>query len=115
MPISQAGIKKSVNGVELTLYPISVLADRLSMTLETSRSTQTIRKWEVAGIIPPAIFRVGNKRLYAMEQIDCICKVAEECNIRQGASIELTQFSIRVFNELRVVNRELLGKGGENQ
>lgn len=113
MPISQTGIKKTVNGVELTLYPISVLADRLSMTLETARTTQTIRKWEVAGIIPPAIFRVGNKRLYTMEQIDCICKVAEECNIRQGASLGLTQFSIKVFEEMRIVNRNILSGGGE--
>lgn len=110
MPISQSGIKKTFNGVELTLYPISVLADRLSMTLETSRSTQTIRKWEVNGVIPPAIFRVGNKRLYTMEQIDCICEVAEECNIRQGASLELTQFSMKLFDRMREVNRKILNK-----
>lgn len=110
MPISQTGIKKTVNGKELTLYPISVLADRLSMTLESPRTTQTIRKWELNGVIPPAIFRVGNKRLYTMEQIDCICRVAEECDIRQGASLGLTQFSLKLFEELRKVNREILNE-----
>ena len=83
MPMSPKGKVLNINGRDITLYPISVLAQRLTKALKDERTTQTLRKWEVKGVIPPAIFRAGQKRLYAKEQIDCICKIAKECNIRQ--------------------------------
>jgi hypothetical protein len=110
MPISMEGKEYNINGKTLTLFPISALAKNLSEALGDERTTQTIRKWEVQGIIPPAIFRVGQKRLYAKEQIDIICKIAKECNIRQGVSLSLTNFSVKVFEEMRIINRKLLGK-----
>lgn len=110
MPILPEGKEYNINGNKLTLYPISVLATKLSEALGDERTTQTIRKWEVQGIIPPAIFRVGQKRLYAQEQIDCICRIAKECNIRQGVSLSLTNFSVRLFQEMKIINRKLLGK-----
>lgn len=110
MPILPTGKEYTINGKKLTLYPISVLAKELSEALGDERTTQTIRKWEVQGIIPPAIFRTGQKRLYAKEQIETICRIAKECNIRQGVSMSLTNFSVRVFEELKEVNKKLLGK-----
>lgn len=110
MPILPEGKEYNINGKKHMLYPISVLAKSLSDALGDERTTQTIRKWEVQGIIPPAIFRVGQKRLYAQEQIDIICNIAKECNIRQGVSLSLTNFSVRVFEEMRAINRKLLGK-----
>lgn len=110
MPISPTGKKYNINGKELTLYPISVLAKRLSKALGDERTTQTIRKWEKNGVIPPAIFRVGQKRLYAKEQMEVICRVAKECGIRQGVAISLTNFSVRVFEEMKEVNNKLIGK-----
>lgn len=110
MPILPEGKKYTFNGKQVTLYPISVLAKNLSEALGDERTTQTIRKWEVQGIIPPAIFRAGQKRLYTREQIDAICKIAKECNIRQGVSLSLTSFSVRVYAELKEINKKLLGK-----
>lgn len=46
------------NGEKIKLYPINVLANELG------RTSQTIRKWEVAGILPKPIFKI---------------KMAEEC------------------------------------
>jgi DNA-binding transcriptional MerR regulator len=110
MPILPKGKTYNINGKDMTLYPISVLAKSLSEAIGDERTTQTVRKWEVQGIIPPAIFRVGQKRLYAREQIDAICKIAKDCNIRQGVSLTLTNFSVRVYQELKIVNKKLLGK-----
>lgn len=39
------------NGEKIKLYPINVLANELG------RTSQTIRKWEVAGILPKPIFK----------------------------------------------------------
>lgn len=108
MPMSPKGKVYNVRGKEFRLFPISVLASELSKALGTERTTQTIRKWESKGILPYATFRTGNKRLYTMEQIKCICRVAKEENIRQGYSLSLTNFSIRVEEELRKINRKLL-------
>lgn len=110
MPISKEGKEYTFNGKKLMLYPISVLAEKLSEALGDGRTTQTIRKWEVNKVIPPAIFRVGQKRLYTMEQIETICKVAKECGIKQGYSLALTNFSVRVWEEMRLLNRKYLGK-----
>ena len=109
MPLSKDGKVYRVKGKEVTLYPISTLAERLSKTLKDTRSTQTIRKWEAKGVLPPATFRIKGKRLYAEEQIKAICKVAKECKIKQGSSIALTNFIERVREELSKVNKELLG------
>lgn len=107
MALSKSGKVYKVKGQDVVLYPISVLAERLSKTLKQTRSTQTIRKWEAKGILPPATFRVKDKRLYSDEQIDAICRVAKKCKLRQGSPIELTDFIETVREELRKVNKEL--------
>jgi hypothetical protein len=105
MPISREGREYKYRDKKLTVYPISVLAEKLSEALGEDRTTQTIRKWEVNKVIPPAIFRVGQKRVYTIEQIEIICKVAKECGIKQGYSLSLTNFSTRVWDEMRELNR----------
>lgn len=97
-----------IKGKKMYLYPISYLAKKLSEELGSERTPQTIRKWEKEGIIPPAIFRVGGRRLYHEKQIEVICKCAKEAGIKQGASLALTDFSINVWEEMRKVNKELL-------
>jgi hypothetical protein len=92
---------------DIMLYPISYLAFKLSKALKDERTTQTIRKWEVNGVIPPSIFRIGTKRLYSAEQVETICRVAKECNIRQGSSASLSEFSNKIFVELKKVNDKL--------
>lgn len=108
IPLKQDGKVYNINGKKMRLFPISTLAQKLSEALGVERTTQTVRKWEKKGVIPPATFRSGEKRLYSMEQIGVICKVAKEENIRQGYSLNMTNFSKRVEQELRKVNKKLL-------
>lgn len=90
-----------VNDTELELHYISTLANALG------RTTQTVRKWEIAGVIPNSCFRDNyNRRLYTMEQIAIIVEIAEECYIKQGESIANTSFSKKVHRALEEHNKK---------
>lgn len=90
-----------INGEEVTLYPISRLAHELG------RTTQTIRKWEIAGILPLPIFKDKNgRRLYSLEQIEVIVDCAIKSNVRQGYSVLNTNFSPRVHDALEKLNQK---------
>jgi len=103
MPFDQNGSIYSYKGRDVVLYPVSRLTKALSEA-GYPRSVQTIRLWEANNVMPPTIFRVGNKRMYTQEQIDVITAVAVECNITQGARIELTGFPERVYEELEALH-----------
>lgn len=103
MPLKEEGKVYKFNGENIALYPIGRLVSELGRA-GYPRDSQTIRKWETSGVTPPCYFRVGGKRLYSKEQIATYCKVAEECNIRQGYSIAMTDFSARIWEELEQVN-----------
>ena len=95
------------NGKKVILYPVSVLSEALG------RSNQTIRKWEIAGILPRTMFEDSRKcRLYSKEQIDIIVKCAEECQITQGSSISRTLFKKMVHEELSKLAKKYLRKRG---
>lgn len=95
--------KVKIKGEEIDLYYISALADALG------RTTQTIRKWEIAGVIPNSCFRdKGKNRLYTKEQIDIIVEIAEECYIKQGSSIADTSFSKKVHKALEEHNKRYI-------
>lgn len=83
----------SPTGKSTTLYNIGTLAEALG------RTSQTVRKWEIAGIIPPTPFKQKGKRLYCKEHIDAIVGCAEKCKITQGSTISQTSFSKRVYEE----------------
>ena len=68
-----------ITGRSTTLYNIGVVAEAIG------RTSQTIRKWEVGGVIPPTPFRQKGKRLYSKEHIDVIVKCAEQAKIMQGS------------------------------
>lgn len=88
-----------INGEELELFYVDKLASELG------RTPQTIRKWEVSGILPKPIFKdKNNRRLYSQEQIDAIVECAERSNVRQGYSVANTNFSVRVFKALNEIN-----------
>ncbi len=88
-----------ITGRETTLYNIGVVAEAIG------RTSQTIRKWEVGGIIPPTPFRQRGKRLYSKEHIDAIVKCAESIRIRQGSSSAVyTTFSKKLYEEFAKVN-----------
>lgn len=93
-----------INGEEVNLFYIERLASELG------RTPQTIRKWEVSGILPKPIFRDKlGRRLYSLEQIDTIVECAEKSNVRQGYSVANTNFSIRVHNALNELNKKYIG------
>ena len=80
-------------GKQTTLYNIAVLAEAVG------RTSQTIRKWEVAGIIPPTPFKQNGRRLYSKEHIDAVVKCAESSHIMQGSLISNTAFSKKLQRE----------------
>lgn len=90
-------------GEELDLYYIGTLAEMLG------RTTQTVRKWEVSGILPDSLFRDKlGRRMYTLEQIQTIVECAEQSNVRQGYSVANTNFSPRVYKALEEVNKKYL-------
>lgn len=103
MPLKEEGKVYRIKDEQLVLYPIAKLVSELEKA-GYPRDAQTIRKWETSGVTPPCLFRFGGKRLYSKEQIETYCRVAEECNIRQGFSIAMTDFSSRIWEELDMVN-----------
>lgn len=93
------------NGQTIELFYIGRLASALG------RTTNTIRKWEISGVIPDTCFRdkVGS-RLYSQEQIDAIVKCAEKANIKQGLTIANTSFSVWVHKEMNDLREKYMKK-----
>lgn len=93
------------NGEEVEVFYIGYLANALG------RSSGTIRKWEISGVIPDSCFRDSNgRRMYTQEQIDVIVRCAEKAKISQGLSIANTSFSNWVHRELDELRKKYLGK-----
>ena len=83
------------NGEVIDLFYIGALA------LSLGRSVPTIRKWEIAGIIPATCFKDSmGCRLYSQEQIDIITDVATEETIAQGKPISRTNFTSKCEKRL---------------
>ena len=87
-----------ITGRSTTLYNIGVVAEAIG------RTSQTIRKWEVGGVIPPTPFRQKGKRIYSKEHIDAIVKCAEKAKIMQGSKTSQTTFSNNLYKEFQKVN-----------
>ena len=98
---------KLPNGEVIKLFYIGTLASALG------RSTNAIRKWEIAGVIPDPCFKDElGRRLYSQEQIDAIVQCAERAKIKQGLSIANTSFSTWVHKELAIL-RDKYANGGK--
>ena len=110
IPLQIDGKEYVIQGIgKIKLFPIAKLSQALT-DVDIPRDTQTIRKWEIKGVIPPAIFRSGHKRLFSKEQIECIVRLAKECNIKQGSSISNTEFIQRIWDELGKINAKYIEK-----
>ena len=93
------------SGEEIELFYIGKLA------YELGRSSQTIRKWEISGVLPDPMFRDKfNKRLYSQEQVDLILKSAFEAKIKQGESLANTSFEAKVHRRLAKLKTKYLGE-----
>jgi len=105
MPVKDSK-KIKINDKEYELFYISALAYALG------RSEQTIRKWEIAGVIPNTLFKDKfGRRMYTQTQIDIIVSIAEECKIKQGLSIANTSFSTKVHKALAEHNKIYMKRG----
>ena len=93
----------SPTGVHTKLYNIQVLADELG------RTPQTVRKWEIGGIIPPTPFTIKGRRFYSEEHIQAIVDSAEKSKIKPGKSLGNTQFSNRCYKEFERLNKLFFG------
>lgn len=72
----------TIGGKELEMFTLGVLAKCLD------RDSQTVRKWELNGIIPQATYRsASNHRLYTRRQIEAIVQCVRKHNIRAGLPI----------------------------
>lgn len=95
---------KLPNGEEIELFYIGTLAAALG------RTPNTIRKWEISGVIPDPLFKDAHgHRLYSKEQIDAIVKCAERAKIAQGYSIANTSFSEWCYKEMEKLKEKYKG------
>ena len=93
------------NGETIELFYIGTLASALG------RTTNTVRKWEIAGVIPDPCFQDPyGRRLYSQEQIDAIVNCAERAKIKQGSSIANTSFSQWCHKELEKLKEKYKGE-----
>ena len=110
MPLSIEGKYYDIKGLgRIKLFPISKISQALT-DIDCPRDTQTIRKWEKNGVMPATLFRMGKKRLYTQEQVDCVVKIVTECQIRQGRNISDTDFVKRIWEEMSALNTEYKNK-----
>ena len=90
--------KSPITGRETTLYNIATVAEALG------RTSQTVRKWEIGGIIPKTPFKSNKQRLYAEEHIDALIRCAEKVHLMQGSKGSRGRFSKYAFEEFQKVN-----------
>lgn len=81
----------SPTGKQTTLYNIATAAEAIG------RCAQTLRKWEVGGIIPMTPFKLHGRRMYSTEHIDALVECAEQSKIRPGTRIQDTAFSKHMY------------------
>lgn len=94
----------TLNGEQVKLYEIGVLAERLG------RTSITIRSWEDKGIIPKSEFRSkSGRRLYTQEQIEVIHYWAKKDKIMRGRSFCLTNFSVHCHRHFEALHNKYFG------
>lgn len=93
-----------LNGNKVRLFYIGSLAKAMN------RTTTSIRIWESRGIIPESWFKDKfGKRLYTKEQIDIIVQCAEECDIKQGRKMSMTDFSAKCHERFDELHNKYFG------
>jgi len=108
MPLLTDGKEYEIDKIgKIILFPISKISQALT-DAGYPRDTQTIRKWEGAGILPKTPFRHGGKRLYSQEHVDIIVKAVVECNLTQGTAFHFTPFKETIAKYWVEVNRKLV-------
>jgi len=95
-----------VKGKKVTFYTIGEFASFIE------RDSQTIRKWEYKGVLPPTVFkRRTGVRIYPEAQVFCVKKLIKKFKLQQGKPIP-EEFKIAVAEASREITAEIL-KGGD--
>ena len=91
------------NGIKTKLYTIGSLASALG------RSSATVRKWEISGILPKTPFKSSaGRRLYTQEQIGAVVAVAETVKIGQGKDMHKSDFGRKCEKEFNKLNEKYM-------
>ena len=102
-------LTKLPNGDTIYLYDTAHLAFALG------RTYNTIRQWEIAGILPSTPFRGNDRnrptytRLYTQEHIDVVVMYAEKYKTQKGRWISGTPFSKKCFEAFAELQKKYLG------
>lgn len=99
----------SPTGVKTYLYNIATAAEAIG------RTAQTLRKWEVSGVIPVSPFKVGGRRMYSDEHIDALVELAEKHHIRPGVKIQDTTFSSNMYKRYQEIYNKFFVKNTEKE
>lgn len=97
----------SPTGRKTFLYSIGTAAQSIA------RSPQTLRKWEVGGIIPLTPFKMHGNRMYSTEHIDALVECAEKSHIRPGTRIQDTAFSSNMYKRYQEIYDLFFTKSNE--
>ena len=91
-----------ITGRETDLWHIGTLA------VAIGRQPSTIRKWEMAGFIPPTPFRTPNgARLYTTEHVDVFVQCCNLYKVAQGRKMS-NYFKRRLREEFKRINDKFL-------
>lgn len=100
--------KSPITGKETDLWHIGTLA------VAIGRKSSTIRKWEMAGFIPPTPFRTPNgARLYTTEHVNVFVQCVELYKVTQGKKISAF-FKRRLREEFKKINNSFFIKEDED-
>lgn len=94
------------DGQDIEFFFIGALATAMG------RSSNTIRRWISAGIIPASSYRMnsasvkGQRRLWTRAEIEGIARIAREEGLPEGRNVNSTEFPQRVKELFRVLKKE---------
>lgn len=95
-----------VKGKKVTFYTIGEFANMIE------RDSQTIRKWEYKGVLPPTVFkRRTGVRIYPEALVMQVKKLTKKYKLQQGKPIP-EEFKKAVAEACKDVTAEIL-RGGE--
>lgn len=91
---------------EIQVFAASVLGKVIK------KSNCTLRQWEKGGFIPKPILRLDNTQLrwYTREEIEIYKRLVEEEQIKKGNNFAKTNFKTRIFGEIEILKRRILGE-----
>lgn len=92
-------------GYSTLLYPIGMMAQHLG------RSSERIRQWEIAGLIPRSPFKIDGVRYYSEEMIKTAEEAAERSRLQLSGlnSIKRTSFTKNVLKAWKLLSVEMFG------